>query len=224
MFIVRQMANHVNSQLYFLRLNEKAKEKLAMMLKWNEMQSGTGQLENFHEIMDHAPNDPDYNWYNENIGPKWCYFEEYDLDHIHCTSAWGWPEQGYDWIISELRKEDPYLLAQCTYEDEAPCFYGVSGWGPRGYEDYYMDIEEGRECWAKLGDKFDFIQSYLEPDEFGNMQEEYHENLWEAIGTHQDMMWDLDCRTDVELYDETEMDEAEFNEDCTPKKNIMTSW
>ena len=108
------MANHVNSQLHFIRMNAKAKEKLAMILKWNEMQSGNGSLENFHEIMEHAPAEPNYSWYHDHVGPKWCYFEDYDLDRLHCVSAWGWPDQGYHWLIGELRKEDPYLLAQCT--------------------------------------------------------------------------------------------------------------
>ena len=84
------MANHVNSQLHFIRINNKAKERLAMILRWNEMKQDNQRLENFHDIMEHAPDDPDYNWYHDHIGPKWCYFEEYDLDFIHCTSAWGW--------------------------------------------------------------------------------------------------------------------------------------
>ena len=202
------MANHVGSHLYFLRINAKAKEKLAMMLRWNEMQQGTGQLENFHELMEHAPEHPDYGWYHDHIGPKWCFFEEYDLDRIHCTSAWGWPEKGFNWIVSELRKEDPNLLAKCTYEDEAPCFYGVAGWGPRGYEDYYMDMKEGIDCFKKLGDRFDFIKPYLQENEDEEMPEEYHENLWEAIEIHQDMMWQ-ECRGDVEPYEEDEIQETD---------------
>ena len=217
------MANHVNSQLYFLRMNDKAKQRLAMILKWNEMKQDNQMLENFHDIMEHAPAQPDYNRYHDNIGPKWCYFEEYDLDHIHCTSAWGWPDKGYAWIINQLRKEDPYLLAQCTYEDEAPCFYGVAGWGPGGHEDYYMDIEEGRDCCRRLGKEFEFIQPYLGEDEEGEMPEEYHEMMWEAIGAHQDMLWDLDCRGDVEIHDD-EGEEVEYHEDGTPKKDIQPTW
>jgi len=217
------MANHVNSQLHFLRMNNKAKERLAMILKWNEMQQPKQMLENFHDIMEHAPEQPDYNWYHDHIGPKWCYFEEYDLDHLHCTSAWGWPDKGYDWIVNELRKEDPYLLAQCTYEDEAPCFYGVAGWGPGGHEDYYMDMDEGRDLWKRLGKPFEFIQPHLEENEEGEMPEEYHEMMYEAIGTHQDMMWDLDCRGDVEIYDD-EGEEVEYEEDGTPKKDVQPTY
>jgi hypothetical protein len=219
------MANHVNSQLHFIRMNAKAKEKLAMILKWNEMQSGNGSLENFHEIMEHAPAEPNYAWYHDHIGPKWCYFEDYDLDRLHCVSAWGWPDQGYTWLINELRKEDPYLLAQCTYEDEGPNFYGTAGWGPRGFEDYYMDMDEGVDCWKKLTKEFEWMQPYLEEDEDGERSDEFYENMWEAIGQHQDIMWDWDCRGDVELYDEDLMDEAKYLEDGTPEnKELKPTW
>ena len=102
------MANHVSSRLEFIRLNPEARKTLAMILKWNEMGRENGRLENFHDIMDHAPTDPDYNWYHDHIGPKWCYFDEYDLDQIICTSAWGWPETGYAWLVNRLRKDDPF--------------------------------------------------------------------------------------------------------------------
>jgi len=216
------MANHVASSLNFIRMNQKAKEKLAMILKWNEMQSGGGSLENFHEIMEHAPESPDYAWYHDHVGPKWCTFEDYDLDVIRCTSAWGWPDQGYHWLIGELRKEDPYLLAYCNYEDEAPNFYGIAGWGPSGFEDYYTDIDEGIEWWKK-GKDFEFIQPYLEENEDGEKPEEFYENIWEAIGTHQDAMWDMDCRGDVELWDE-DGNEIEYHEDGTPKKDVKPTW
>lgn len=219
------MANHVNSYLEFIRMNKKAKKRLAMILKWNELQQDNQRLENFHEIMEHSPESPDYNWYHDNIGPKWCYFEEYDLDMIHCTSAWGWPDQGYTWLINELRKEDPYLLAKCTYEDEAPCFYGVAGWGPAGFEDYYIDIDEGKEFWkSSTQGNFDFIKPYMKPiDKEGTMPDEFYDDQWEAIGEHQHLLWELDCRGDVELYDD-EGDEIEYHKDGTPKKEVKPTW
>ena len=216
------MANHVNSQLHFIRMNAKAKERLAMILKWNEMQSGSGSLENFHEIMDHAPESPDYAWYHDHVGPKWCYFEDYDLDRLHCVSAWGWPDQGYHWLIGELRKEDPYLLAECTYEDEGPNFYGVAGWGPAGFEDYYTDMDEGVEWWKK-SKEFEFIHPHLEENEDGDRPDEFYELMWEAIGEHQDILWDMDCRGDVELYDD-DGEEVEYHEDGTPKKDVKPTW
>ena len=216
------MANHVNSQLHFIRMNTRAKERLAMILKWNEMQSGGGSLENFHEIMDHAPESPDYAWYHDHVGPKWCYFEDYDLDRLHCVSAWGWPDQGYHWLIGELRKEDPFLLAECTYEDEGPNFYGVAGWGPAGFEDYYTDMDEGVEWWKK-SKEFEFIQPHLEENEDGDRPDEFYELMWEAIGEHQDILWDMDCRSDVELYDD-DGEQVEYHEDGTPKKDVKPTW
>ena len=216
------MANHVNSQLHFIRMNNKAKEKLAMILKWNEMQQPKQMLENFHEIMEHAPAEPNYAWYHDHVGPKWCYFEEYDLEHLHCTSAWGWPLEGYTWLINELRKEDPYLLAQCTYEDEGPNFYGTAGWGPAGFEDYYTDTDEGVEWWKK-SKEFEFIQPFCEENEDGERPDEFYENMWEAISIHQDAMWDMDCRGDVELYDD-DGNEVEYHEDGTPKKDVKPTW
>ena len=193
-----------------------------MILKWNEMQSGGGSLENFHEIMDHAPESPDYAWYHDHVGPKWCYFEDYDLDRLHCVSAWGWPDQGYHWLIGELRKEDPFLLAECTYEDEGPNFYGVAGWGPAGFEDYYTDMDEGVEWWKK-SKEFEFIQPHLEENEDGDRPDEFYELMWEAIGEHQDILWDMDCRSDVELYDD-DGEQVEYHEDGTPKKDVKPTW
>ena len=203
-------------------MNAKAKEKLAMILKWNEMQSGNGSLENFHEIMEQAPAEPNYSWYHDHVGPKWCYFEDYDLDRLHCVSAWGWPDQGYHWLIGELRKEDPYLLAECTYEDEGPNFYGVAGWGPAGFEDYYTDMDEGVEWWKK-SKEFEFIHPHLEEDEDGERPDEFYELMWEAIGEHQDILWDMDCKGDVELYDD-DGEQVEYHEDGTPKKEVKPTW
>ena len=203
-------------------MNAKAKERLAMILKWNEMQSGNGSLEDFHDIMEHAPAEPDYSWYHDHVGPKWCYFEDYDLDRLHCVSAWGWPDKGYHWLIGELRKEDPYLLAECTYEDEGPNFYGVAGWGPAGFEDYYTDMDEGVEWWKK-SKEFEFIHPHLEENEDGDRPDEFYELMWEAIGEHQDILWDMDCRGDVELYDD-DGEEVEYHEDGTPKKDVKPTW
>jgi len=216
------MANHVASSLNFIRMNQKAKEKLAMILKWNEMQSGNGSLEQFHDIMEHAPAEPDYAWYHDHVGPKWCHFEDYDLDRLHCVSAWGWPDKGYHWLIGELRQDDPYLLASCNYEDEGPNFYGMAGWGPAGFEDYYIDTDEGVEFWKK-DKRFEFIQPYLEEDEDDERPDEFYEQMWEAIGEHQDILWDDDCRGDVELYDD-DGEQVEYHEDGTPKKEVKPTW
>ena len=35
------------------------------------------------------------NWYNENVGAKWCYIEEYDDDYLFGRSAWSAPEAGF---------------------------------------------------------------------------------------------------------------------------------
>ena len=216
------MANHVASCLNFIRMNAKAKERLAMILKWNEMQSGNGSLEQFHDIMEHAPEEPNYAWYHDHVGPKWCHFEDYDLDRLHCVSAWGWPDKGYHWLIGELRQDDPYLLASCNYEDEGPNFYGMAGWGPAGFEDYYIDTDEGVEFWKK-DKRFEFIQPYLEEDEDDERPDEFYEQMWEAIAEHQDILWDDDCRGDVELYDD-DGEQVEYHEDGTPKKEVKPTW
>lgn len=213
------MANHVSSRLEFIRLNPEARKTLAMMLKWNEMGRENGRLENFHEIMDHSPEDPDYNWYHDHIGPKWCYFEDYDLDQIVCTSAWGWPDKGFAWLINQLRKDDPFLLARATYEDEAPNFYGVAGWGPKGYEDYYIDIREGINFMRAEHRSFDMIYEHLPKTEDEEWSEGFQENMWEAINTHQDILWDNDCKDDVEL----DSDKL-YDQDGYPKHNENPWW
>jgi len=217
------MANHVNSTLWFDRLNPKGRERLAMILRWNELKQSNQRLENFHDIMEHSPEEPDYNWYHDHVGPKWCYFEDYDLDHIHCTSAWGWPLEGYGWLVNELRKQDPHLLARVTYEDEMPNFYGVAGWGPAGFEDYYFDLDEGVETWKKLNKSFEWILPNCEKNEDDEYPEEFHEQKWEAIGEHQSMMWEMDLAGDISLWDE-DGEEIEYDEQGQPKSQCETTW
>ena len=217
------MANHVNSTLWFDRLNPKGRERLAMNLRWNELKQSNQRLENFHDIMEHSPEEPDYNWYHDHVGPKWCYFEDYDLDHIHCKSAWGWPLEGYGWLVNELRKQDPHLLARVTYEDEMPNFYGVAGWGPAGFEDYYFDLDEGVETWKKLNKSFEWILPNCEKNEDDEYPEEFHEQKWEAIGEHQSMMWEMDLAGDISIWGE-DGEEIEYDEQGQPKSQCETTW
>jgi len=103
-----------------------------------------------------------------------------------------------------------------------PNFYGVAGWGPAGFEDYYTEQEEGVEWWKK-SKEFEFIQPYCEKNENDDYPEEFWENIWEAIGEHQHILWDMDCHGDIELYDD-DGEQIEYNEDGTPKKDVPTTW
>ena len=84
-----------------------------------------------------------------------------------------------------------------------------------------MDMDEGVDCWKKLTKEFGWMQGYLEENKEGERPDEFYENMWEAIGQHQDIMWDMDCRGDVEPWDDDAIDEAKYLEDGTPENKEL---
>lgn len=116
------MANHVNTYVHFERLNE------AGVAKLNELYSlirDDGDTAWFSDIWGLDPEVTDrYDWNIDNVGSKWCYFEDRGDDFVHLTSAWSPPEQGIRWLVDQLAEVDPDVLAYVTYEDEMPNFFG----------------------------------------------------------------------------------------------------
>ena len=120
------MANNVTFKVSFEQINKAAKERLKEMFsRFQDNDCNFGDM-----FVDGKEGSPTYeetntrNWYNENVGSKWCYFEEYDDDYLFGRSAWAPPSEGFHWLAEQLGEVDPELLMNVSFEDEMPNFVG----------------------------------------------------------------------------------------------------
>jgi len=130
-----------------------------------------------------------YDWTLNNIGPKWCYFEDYEDDYFTTESAWSPPIPGVEMLLTELSKLDPDFYTVIRYEDEFPNFVGAAVY--KGDEeidsrqDEWEEIVEIAEVLypAELGGKFDY-----EDMEWSDEKAEdfFREVEWEIINDTMD--------------------------------------
>ncbi|MEK9698503.1 MAG: hypothetical protein VW270_22215, partial [Candidatus Poseidoniales archaeon] len=120
------MANHVTFRANFEQINKAALAKLKdLYSRFQDSNCNFGDM-----FVDDKEGSPTYeetnsrSWYNENVGAKWCYLEEYDDDYLFGTSAWAAPEAGLQWLADQLGELDPNLLMNVSFEDEGPNFVG----------------------------------------------------------------------------------------------------
>jgi hypothetical protein len=123
------MANHVYFNINFLEFNEQAKTKFVEMTK-RIREDGNDMW--FGDLF--ATDDVTYAiaetgaWTCDNVGPKWCYIEEYSASDedgwtIRGYSAWSPPIEGLQKILKDLG--DPSMISSIAYEDEGPNFIGA---------------------------------------------------------------------------------------------------
>ena len=121
-----------------------------------------------------------YEWTVENIGPKWCYIEDFDVDENGCmirtVSAWGAPIEGVERLLTAIAAICPDVVTEVTYEDEMPNFIGANFYVGLDLDDSSeWDYDEILEEAKRHHD--------LEEDEEGNLTEESEdivmENIWE---------------------------------------------
>ena len=167
------MANNVTFKVSFEQINEAAKERLKEMFsRFQDNDCNFGDM-----FVDGKEGSPTYeetntrNWYNENIGSKWCYLEEYDDDYLFGRSAWAPPSEGFHWLAEQLGELDPELLMNVSFEDEMPNFVG---WA----------VFDGVDLWDEGMEEDDEIRdivSKYSPDTNLDDEDEYYEALWESI-------------------------------------------
>ena len=167
------MANNVTFKVSFEQINKAATERLKEMFsRFQNNDCNFGDM-----FVDGKEGSPTYeetntrNWYNENIGSKWCYLEEYDDDYLFGRSAWAAPWEGLHWLADQLGELDPELLMNVSYEDEGPNFVG------------WM-VFDGVDLWDEGVEDDDAIKdivSKYSPDTNLDDEDEYHEALWESI-------------------------------------------
>ena len=179
------MANHVNTHVRFEKLNDAGKAKL------QELYSRIRADNNYEWFSDMWGLDQlisnQYEWNLENVGPKWCHFEDRCEDYFATTSAWTYPQAGIEWLIDQLAEVDPDVLAYVTYEDEMPNFFGCWFFDKNGIVDgCEWEDEEITEMMKEAH------PSLLELDE-----EEQSEVYW---GIWSDNIWDLVNDKQYEVY------------------------
>jgi hypothetical protein len=122
------MANYVNFTVNFDQINEAATTKLKELYARirNEESSHAWFSDMFVEGDLTYEDTGKYEWTTANIGPKWCYLEEFDETFMNGTSAWCYPEEGITKLLEILEETDPDIITSVTYEDENPNFVGCS--------------------------------------------------------------------------------------------------
>ena len=117
------MANHVNTHVRFEKLNDAGRAKLQELYSRIHAKN---DYEWFSDIfgLDKEVTDL-YEWNLQNVGPKWCYFEDRDEDYFNTISAWSFPQAGLEWLFEQIATVDPDFIASVFYQDEMPNFFGI---------------------------------------------------------------------------------------------------
>jgi len=202
------MANHVRTTVEVEGVN---KETLAQVKEWFAFMKGTrigkdlfgvemdegsswgDKRYNVHNLF--ADGVAEWDWYTNNVGAKWCHFEEVsfsdDSFYFELQSAWSYPEP----LIERINRQLTNLQAEgtkmfITYEDEMPNFVGAQVWEDDvmvdGFEcDDEELTEEIRESNPRYGELYD---KYMEDELTEEEEEEYNDLRWETQG---DVIWNL---------------------------------
>jgi hypothetical protein len=198
------MANHVHSVIEFHKINDEAKAKLVSM--YGRCREGEYGRKWFGDLFVNEDLTYDmveqYSWTTENIGPKWCYIEEFDEESLMMVtnSAWSAPEDGVGKLVEILNVHDDDIVWSIKYEDEMPNFIGayvyrnddcIDGAEDDSEEIYEMIMQEHEH----LREHWDEEEDYWKCDEDGNMtdeaesaQEEFQEIQYEWISDRLDSL------------------------------------
>lgn len=179
------MANHVNTYVHFESINAAAAAKL------EELYSRIRNEGNNKWFSDMWGIDPvisdEYQWNIDNVGSKWCYVDDVGEDFIHLVSAWSYPEEGIIWLVQELAKVDPNVIAYVTYEDEMPNFFGCWMLDKDG-------VIDGQD-WDE--EEIDNLMKQAVPELANINEEEDSERYWEVWG---DNIWNVVGDAQDEIY------------------------
>lgn len=176
------MANHVNTHVRFEKINEAGLAKLQEF--YSRIRTDEKSYEWFSDIwgLDREITDK-YDWNLENVGPKWCYFEDRGEDYFSTVSAWSYPEQGLIWLIKEIAQVDPDVLAYVTYEDEMPNFFGCWFINKDGlYDGCEWDDEEITEALKEAVPELAELNEETDSDQYWEL---WNENIWDMIADKQ---------------------------------------
>jgi len=177
------MANHVTTNVTFYNISD---EGLALLQKlYERVQS---EHKSFGEIFIEPGGEltldevHSFDWAVDNIGPKWCHFEDMGEDYFILTSAWSYPQDGLIKLCELLEPVSEGVRISVTFQDEMPNFIGCATICSEGVEDDQVweweeleiifkerieglaeEWDEENECFTEKGDEL------------------LSENMWEII-------------------------------------------
>ena len=186
------MANHVSSYVNFYNINDEDFSPFKAIVDEESVTFNSNAHDLLAALDFEVPDedDVDINWYFDNVGPKWCYFDELDENGFCTTSAWCAPTTLVEKIVALLEEKYPGTYATMSYEDEAYNFIGTAVIGKDGLDEC-VELEcdeilsefaasEGRESVdfdeiysddEGLNDAFyDFIADFLSENEEDNVR------------------------------------------------------
>lgn len=188
------MANHVHFAVAFHQINDDARMKLKEMFGRIREESPHKWFSDIFVEGDLTYEETEkYEWTTANIGPKWCYFEDYSAEGIgdydvYFTgeAAWASPQQGLEKLLSILVEYDPKIITSITYEDEGPNFFGADIYeGEEMFDGIEYDYEETIDLVINDSEQLT-EESYVDGEWVDQESEDtFHEEMWEVISNTQ---------------------------------------
>ena len=187
------MANHVHFAVAFHQINDEARIKLKSMFERVREDSPHDWFSDIFVEGDLTYEETEkYEWTTANIGPKWCYFEDYSAEKgdVYFTgeSAWSAPTEGLQKLLGILVEYDPKIITSICYEDEGPNFAGMSIFeGDEMVDGSEYDWDEIREQVINDSDRLN-DDSYDEDTETwvdDEAEDIFQEEMWETINDWQ---------------------------------------
>ena len=184
------MANHVNTHVRFEKLNDAGKAKLQEL--YSRVRTGSDKAVIYEWFSDIFGLDPEitdkYDWNLENIGPKWCYFEDRGEDYFNTVSAWSFPQAGLEWLFEQIASVDPDFIASIMYEDEMPNFFGVYVYNKDGMIDGCEWGEEG-EIEEMMHEMVPSLRELDQEEQSEVYFDIWSDNIWELVHDKQDQVY-----------------------------------
>jgi len=180
------MANHVNTHVRFEKLSDAGKAKLQEL--YSRVRTGDG-YEWYSDIfgIDRETSNL-YEWNLQNVGPKWCYFEDRGEDYFNTVSAWSFPQAGSEWLFEQIASVDPDFIASIMYEDEMPNFFGVYVYNKDGMIDGCEWGEEG-EITEMMEQMVPSLKELDQEEQSEVYNELWSENIWDLVHDKQDQVY-----------------------------------
>ena len=181
------MANHVNTYVRFEKINEAGKAKLQEL--YSRIRTTDNTYEWFSDIfgLDKEVTDI-YEWNLQNIGPKWCYFEDRGEDYFATTSAWSFPQPGIEWLLEQIGQVDSDFIASVTYEDEMPNFFGVYVYNKEGVVDG-CEWGEDNEIEEMMKEAVPSLRELDQEEQSEVYGELWSENIWDLVHDKQSQVY-----------------------------------
>ena len=181
------MANHVNTHVRFEKLNDAGKAKLQEL--YSRIRAKENDYEWFSDIFGLDKEVTDLReWNLENVGPKWCYFEDRGEDYFNTVSAWSFPQPGLEWLFEQIASVDPDFIASVFYQDEMPNFFGVYVYNKDGMVDgcEWGEDNEITEMMHEMVPSLGELDQEEQSEVYGEI---WNDNIWELVEDKQQQVY-----------------------------------